>query len=185
MQTITRRNLLGSSTKIAAAVSAFPLYSFAKDKKSDSSIKTKLALVGTGSRGTYMWGKPVIEAYKDIVEMVALCDVNPKRIAASKSILGINAKTYEARDFELMIRETKPDIVIAKTTDCFHEKYIVRALELGCNVISEKPIAVDAEQCQRIAAVENRIGKKVFVGFNVRHMNESIEMKKILLSRGS
>jgi len=182
MENINRRDFLGNSTKIAVAASAFPLYSFANDKKPASKVKTKLAIVGTGGRGTYTWGKPVIETYKDYVEMVALCDINPKRMAASKSVLGINPKTYEAKDFDLMIKDNKPDIVIVTTTDCFHEKYIVRALELGCNVISEKPIAIDAKQCQRIADTENRTGKKVYVGFNVRHMNESIEMKKILLS---
>jgi len=182
MKTITRGDFLSSTVKVAVAVSAFPLYSFAKDKKPTSAAKTKIALVGTGGRGTYTWGKPVIETYKDYVEMIALCDINPKRMAASKSVLGINAKTYEAKDFDLMIKETRPDIVIVTTTDCFHEKYIVRALELGCNVISEKPIAIYAKQCQRIADTENRTGKKVFVGFNVRHMNESIEMKKIILS---
>jgi len=50
--------------------------------------------VGTGPRGTYNWGKPVIEDYKDFVEMVALRDINPKRMAASKAIPGINAKCY-------------------------------------------------------------------------------------------
>ncbi len=72
--------------------------------------------------------------------------------------------------------------MIVTTTDCFHEKYIVRALELGCDVISEKPIAIGAEQCQRIADTENRTGKKVYVGFNARYGNEAVEMKKILLS---
>ncbi len=182
MKPIIRRDFLGNSTKIVGVAWAYPLYSFTNDKKPATQIKTKLALIGTGSRGTFSWGKPVIEAYKDIVEMVALCDINPKRMAASKSILGTNAKTYEAKDFELMISDAKPDIVIVTTPDCFHEKYIVRALELGCNVISEKPIAINAEQCQRIADAENRTGKKVFVGFNVRYMNNSIEMKKILLS---
>lgn len=182
MKITSRRDFLGNGSKMVVAASAFPLYSFANDKKRNNPVKTKLALVGTGNRGTYTWGKPVIEAYKDIIEMVALCDINPKRMAASKSILGINAKIYEAKDFDLMISETKPDIVIVTTPDCFHEKYIVRALELGCNVISEKPIAINAEQCKRIADTENRTGKKVFVGFNVRHMNDSMEMKKILLS---
>jgi|SRR5665647_873589 len=181
MKIIDRRNFLGNTAKIAVAATAFPLYSFANDKLKPLK-KTKLALVGTGSRGTYTWGKPVIETYKDYVEMVAICDINPKRMVASKSVLGIDAKMYEAKDFDLMIQETKPDIVIVTTTDCFHELYIVRALELGCNVISEKPIAIDAIQCQRIADAENRTGNKVFVGFNVRHMNESIEMKKILMS---
>lgn len=182
MKTINRRNFLSDTAKTAVAASAFSLYSFASDKKPASALKTKLALVGTGDRGTENWGKRVIEDYKDRVEMVALCDINPKRMAASKSMLGINARTYEAKDFELMIKETKPDIVIVTTTDCFHEKYIVWALELGCDVISEKPIAIDAKQCQRIADTENRTGKKVFVGFNARYENQSVEMKKVLLS---
>ncbi len=182
MKTTTRRNFIGNTAKIAVAASVFPLYSFASDKKSGTAIKTKLAMVGTGGRGTFSWGKPVIEAYKDIVEMVALCDINPKRMAASKLLMGTNAKTYEAKDFDLMIQETKPDIVIVTTPDCFHGKYIIRAMELGCDVISEKPIAIDAEQCQRIADAENRTGRKVYVGFNVRYMNDSMEMKKILMS---
>jgi predicted dehydrogenase len=182
MKTIDRRDFLGNTAKIIVAASAFPLYSFAGDKKQVPAAKTKLAIVGTGNRGTYNWGKPVIEAYSDHIEMVALCDINPKRVAASKSLLGINARTYVARDFDLMIQETKPDVVIVTTTDCFHEKYIVRALELGCNVITEKPVAIDAEQCQRIADAENRSGKKIIVGFNARHENQAIEMKKIMLS---
>ena len=181
MKTINRRYFLGNTTKMAFAASIFPFYSFANDKAT-SSVKTRLALVGTGERGIFNWGKPVIEAYKDLVEMVALCDINPERMAAANLMLGVNAKTYEARDFDLMINETKPDIVIVTTTDGFHEKYIVRALELGCDVISEKPIAIDADQCQRITDTENRTGKKVYVGFNVRYMNDSMEMKKILLS---
>jgi predicted dehydrogenase len=183
MKPINRRDFLGNSAKLAVAAAAIsiPLYSFAKNNPV-TARKTRLALVGTGGRGTFTWGKPVIEGYKDVVEMVALCDINPKRMAASKLLLGINAKTYEAKDFELMIRGAKPDIVIVTTTDCFHEKYTVRALELGCDVISEKPIAIDADQCQRIADAESKSGKKVYVGFNVRHMNESIEMKKVLLS---
>ena len=184
MKAINRRDFLGNTAKLALAASMFPLFSFANDKDEivKGKLKTKLALVGTGSRGTFNWGVPVIEAYSDIVEMVALCDINPKRMAAAKKAIGVNLKMFEAKDFDLMICETKPDVVIVTTTDCFHEKYIVRALELGCDVISEKPIAITAEQCQRIADTENSTGKKVYVGFNVRHENESIEMKKILLS---
>jgi hypothetical protein len=140
MKTINRRDFLGNSVRIAVAASALPLYSYANDIKPEPDVKTKLALVGTGNRGTYSWGKSVIEAYKDSVEMVALCDINPKRMAASRAIMGIAAKTYEAKDFDLMLRETRPDMVIVTTTDCFHEKYIVRALELGCDVICEKPL---------------------------------------------
>ena len=55
--------------------------------------------------------------------------------------------------------ETKPDAVIVTTIDGFHEKYIVRSHEPGCNVISEKPTTISAEQCQRITETECRTGK--------------------------
>ena len=175
MKTTSRRDFLGNTATVVVAASVLPLYFFANDNKTSHAKKTGLVIVGTGSRGIYSWGMPVVGVYKDSVEMVALCDINPKRMAVAKSVLGIDVRTYEAKDFDLMIRETGPDIVLVTTTDCFHEKYIVRALELGCNVISEKPIAVNAEQCQRIADAESRTGKKVFVGFNVRHVKDMIE----------
>ncbi|MDZ7605517.1 MAG: Gfo/Idh/MocA family oxidoreductase [Cyclobacteriaceae bacterium] len=142
--------------------------------------KLKVVLTGTGSRGTSSWGTELIGPYQDYVEMVGLCDINHKRLAVAKEILGIDVKTYSSDEFDQMIAEQKPDFVIVTTTDSFHVDYIVRALELGCNVISEKPIATEADQCQRIHDAEKKSGRKVYVGFNVRHMNESMEMKRIL-----
>jgi predicted dehydrogenase len=183
MKAINRRGFLGNSAKLAVGVAAtnFSLYSFAAGKKI-APLKIKIAQVGTGFRGIYSWSKPIVDEYKEVAEMVGLCDINSKRLEAAKSILGINIKTYEAKNFDVMIKETKPDMVIVTTVDAFHEQYIIRAMELGCDVISEKPIAIEAAQCQRIADAENRTGKKIYVGFNVRHKNESIELKKILMS---
>lgn len=184
MKAINRRNFLGNSAKLAVgtAIAGFPVYSFATDKNTTAAVKTRIAQVGTGDRGTHSWSKPIVDHYQDVAEMVALCDINPLRLDVVKGILGINVKTYAAKDFGLMIQETKPDLVIVTTVDCFHEKYIVQALELGCDVLSEKPIAIDADQCQRIADAESRSGKTVYVGFNVRYTNEAMEMKKIINS---
>ena len=181
---IKRRKFIEESAAVVAASSLMvnPVLASGKKDIPAPSAKRRLALVGTGDRGTSMWGKPVVAGFSDYVEFVALCDINPKRMEAAKAIIGIDVKCYHANDFDLMIKETRPDVVIVTTTDCFHEKYTVRAMELGCDVISEKSIAIDADQCQRIADTEAKTGRKVFVGFNVRHMNESIEMKKILAS---
>jgi predicted dehydrogenase len=164
---------------IAAAISTLPTGFIIASPKSK---KLRVVLTGTGSRGTNTWGTELIGPYADYVEMVGLCDINQKRVAVAKEILGIDVKTYQSEEFDKMIAEQKPDFVIVTTTDSSHVDYIVRALELGCDVISEKPIATEAEQCQRIHDTEKRTGKKVFVGFNVRYMNESMEMKRILES---
>ncbi len=179
---INRREFLSNSAKVVAMASVVPQYSFAGVKPVSLKPKTRIAIVGTGSRGTTTWGKPVVDAYGDYVEFVGLCDINYKRVAVAKAMMGVNAKIYEAKDFDLMVKETKPDVVIVTTTDGFHEQYIIRAMELGCDVISEKPIAIDAAQCQRIADAEVRTGKKIRVGFNDRHTINSIETKKILMS---
>lgn len=138
--------------------------------------------MGTGVRGSSTWGKDLVDSYSETVEMVGLCDSNYKRLEAAKKRIGTDAKTYEAKDFDLMIKETKPDSVIVTTIDSKHEKYIVRAMELGCNVITEKPVATEADQCQRIIDAELRTGQKIDVTFNVRCMMESDAIKKIILS---
>ena len=182
MKKINRRDFISNGATLVAAASVFPFDSFAGEKTTATGMKRRVALVGTGNRGTRTWGVPVVKEFSNYVEFVSLCDINYKRTEVAKKMMEIEVKSYVSKDFELMIEETKPDVVIVTTTDSFHEEYIVRALELGCDVISEKPIATEAGQCQRIVDVENRTGKKVYVGFNVRYMNSSVEMKKILMS---
>ncbi len=175
-----RRAFLQQATAAAGMVAILPSSTIAGISKIKE--KTKIAMVGTGSRGISCWGKELIGPYGEFVEMAGLCDINPKRVEVARELIGTEAKTYIAADFDKMIREQKPGLVIVTTTDSTHVDYIVRALELGCDVISEKPIATEADQCQRILDTEKRTGKKVYVGFNVRYMNESVEMKKILQS---
>ncbi len=179
---INRRNFIGKSSKFIAATTVFPMGLSFPVLHNRSSKKLRVALVGSGGRGSSTWGKDLVDSYSDYVEMVGLCDSNYKRLAVAKKRIGTNAKTYEAKDFDLMIKETNPDSVIVTTIDSKHEKYIVRAMELGCNVISEKPVATEAEQCQRIIDTEARTGQKVDVTFNVRYMMESDAIKKIILS---
>lgn len=177
---LNRRQFVSKSTKAIAAVSLAPSISIAGMNKVKK--KLRVVLVGTGSRGSSSWGTQLVGPYSEYVEMVGLCDINHKRVEVAKELIGIKAKTYHSSDFDRMIDEQKPDMVIVTTTDSYHVDYIVRAMELGCDVVSEKPIATEAEQCQRILDSERKTGKKVYVGFNVRYMNESAEMKRIISS---
>ncbi len=176
-----RRNFLKSTSAAVVTSTILPISTMAKNSSSVSTKKTKVAIVGTGSRGSQTWGKSLLAGFSKWVEVVGLCDINYKRVEYAKEFMGAtNAKTYEAKDFDLMIKETQPDYVIVTTTDSFHVDYTVRAMELGVDAISEKPIATEVEQCQRILDTEYKTGRKVTVGFNMRFGNEAAEMKKIL-----
>jgi predicted dehydrogenase len=80
------------------------------------------------------------------------------------------------------VKETGPDIVIVTTVDGFHHKYILHAMELGCDVITEKPMTIDHKKCQAIIDKQNETGKSVRVTFNYRYSPPRSQVKDILMS---
>ena len=58
--------------------------------------------------------------------------------------------TYDAADFEKMIIEQRIDTVVVATIDCTHHTYLIRAMELGCDTITEKPMTTDCPKNVRL-----------------------------------
>ena len=54
----------------------------------DRSSRKRIALIGTGHRGTSMWGINVVKGYGDYVEIVALCDTNRLRAERARGFSG-------------------------------------------------------------------------------------------------
>src|SRR6187549_1108281 len=75
-----------------------------------ASSRRRYAIVGTGDRATGMWGRPIRERYSDIIEFVGLCDINPKRVEASKAMMGVACPTFT--NFDEMLDKARPDIVM-------------------------------------------------------------------------
>ena len=71
----SRRNFLASVSMLAASA-VMPATAFSFGLKT----KLKVALVGTGIRGSGFWGKRLVDQYSDILEFVGLCDINPGRL---------------------------------------------------------------------------------------------------------
>ena len=122
-----RRKFISDSVKIAALQLASTMSSVVVTG-SPSKDKTRLAIVGTGSRGISMWGKSVVERYSGQTEFVGICDANIKRARYAQNLFAKNVPVYDSKDFDKMIRETKPDTVIVTTTDAFHADYVTRDL---------------------------------------------------------
>lgn len=147
--------------------------------------KKRYANVGTGSRSR-MYQHAIFDTYKDYCEMVGLCDVNEGRLKLTQKngekATGKKIPIFHADDFDEMIEKTKPDVVIVTTVDGYHHKYIVRAMELGCDVITEKPMTTNAEKCQQIIDTQKKTGKKCTVTFNYRYSPPRTQVKDILMS---
>lgn len=169
----SRKDFLYSLSMLAAgAAMTSPLIGFSQSKK------LKVALVGTGIRGITFWGKRLIEQYKDKLEFVSLSDSNPGRLKYAKSYMGVSCNTYT--DFDKMLLDQKPDLVIVCTKDSNHDEFIVKGLDFGCDVLTEKPLTTDEKKCQRIIDAEKRSNKKLIVGFNYRWGPYMTKIKELI-----
>lgn len=169
---LSRRKFLSSIGMLAVA-SAIPNNAFSFGKE-----KLKVVLVGTGIRGTSFWGKRLVDEYSDILKFVGLCDINKGRLAYAKKFMNVSCPTFI--NFEEMIEKTKPDLVIVATKDSTHHEFIIKGLDMNCDVLTEKPLTTDERKCQVIIDAEQRSKKNLIVGFNYRWSPYNTKIKELL-----
>lgn len=144
----------------------------------------RFAIVGCGSRHQ-MYRNALTGPYAHLHDLVALCDTNPIRLGFSLDSLGDRGKAvkgYSASDYEQMLEAERPDKVIVCTPDFTHADYIVTALEAGCDVICEKPLATTEQQIARIIETQKRTGRDVTVTFNYRYTPARTQIKEMLVN---
>ena len=169
-----RRNFLQQSSAALAGTIVAPSLLHV------SAAKKKIAMVGTGHRGLGMWGAPVIKEFKDEIEFVGLCDINPGRLETGRKMLNLSCPTFT--DFDKMMKDTKPDLLIVTTVDGTHHEFIIKGMEYGADVITEKPMTIDEAKCQAIIDAEKKTGKTVKVTFNYRYSPHRQKIYELLHS---
>jgi predicted dehydrogenase len=140
--------------------------------------RKRYALIGTGHRGTGMWGKDIFDRYANEIEFVGLCDKNAKRAEAGKKLIGANCPTFT--DFDEMVAKARPELLMVTTVDSTHYEFITRALAKGIDVITEKPMVTEAKQAQAILDAEKKHKRNITVAFNYRYSPKHQKMKEIL-----
>jgi predicted dehydrogenase len=145
----------------------------------------RYAIVGTGSRAG-MFIEAAAVTYREAARVVGLCDTSHTRMEwhnrKLESWTGETCPTYHASQFDQMIVETRPDVVIVTTIDATHHGYIIRAMELGCDVITEKPMTTDAEKTRPIFEAIERTGHKLRVTFNYRYAPAYTKVREVMMS---
>lgn len=146
--------------------------------------KKRYVLVGSGGRAEFFYGALATD-FRDTSELLAFCDINQTRMDYANSIL-VNkykheiVRTYKSNEFDRMIEAEKPDAVIVTSMDRTHHTYIIRALELGCDVVTEKPMTVDEKKCQQIIDAVERTGRNVRVTFNYRYAPHHTKARELI-----
>ena len=147
--------------------------------------KQRYAVVGLGGRcGMYL--DAITDTYKDIAELVGFCDTNPGRLDTRNRHIQQHGHpavpTFPAEQFDQMVKQTNPDKVIVTSMDVTHSDYICRAMELGKNVITEKPMTTDEKRCRKILDTAKRTGRNVQVTFNYRYSPPRSQVREMIMN---
>lgn len=150
-----------------------------------TSGRRRYAMVGCGAR-SQMYQDALQGKYRESAELVAVCDRNAGRLEGARQRSSKNGASvpngYSEDAFERMITETRPEIVLVMTMDASHHDYIIRAMEAGCDVVTEKPMTTTPETCQLIIDAKKRTGRKCRVTFNYRYSPPRSQVKDLLMS---
>ena len=168
---LSRRDFIAASTASAL---------FASTPVFGAGQKRRVALVGTGIRGTGFWGKHLNDNYSDVIDYVGLCDINPGRLEYALEYMGVDCPVFT--DFDALLAEANPDLIIVTTVDSTHDEFIVRGLRAGLDVITEKPMTTDETKCQAILDAADDSKGKLIVALNYRNGIIFSRLKEHLLN---
>src|SRR5436190_2201522 len=164
---------------------AFASMSVSSSSQPASPARRRYAIVGLGSRHE-LYQDGIEKTHRACAELVAVCDSNAGRIELARQRSSLNGAPvppgYAAADFAQMLREGRPEVVIVTTADSAHHDYLIRAMEAGCDVITEKPMTIDAAKCRQILETRRRTGRRCRVTFNYRYSPPRSQVKELLMS---
>jgi predicted dehydrogenase len=138
----------------------------------------RVLVVGCGNMGASH-----AKAYQNVAGFEICGLVSPGN---SKEVLnealGGGQKLYS--DYYDALADSKPDAVCISTYPDTHESYSIAALEAGCHVFLEKPIADSLAGAIRVAEAVQKSGKKLVVGYILRHHPSWIKFIEIAKTMG-
>ncbi len=140
-----------------------------------------VAIIGCGSRGAEAYGRLMYEE-KEKFSITAVCDCNPTKIKKYGDIFGVPEEQRYVDEKEFF-KERRADVLVLATMDSDHVRQCIRALELGYDILLEKPITNNEKECQELLDAYHKYKKKVVVCHVLRYAPAYVKAKEILDSK--
>lgn len=148
-----------------------------------SGTARRYAVVGTGARAGLYIGA-LAGPYSGDGTIVAFCDPNRTRMDYHAGILTAAGHQSPARylpdEFGKLLDSQRPDAVIVTSPDHTHAHYAAAALDAGCDVILEKPVATSADGARMLAESSRRAPGKLMVTFNYRYSPRNSALRQVI-----
>jgi predicted dehydrogenase len=125
-----------------------------------------IAVVGFGARGAHYSN---IVDYAKVGKIVAVCDVRKERLEMAKEKYNVPDENLFTNTDEFFKAGKFADLCIVATQDAQHREHAIKAMEIGYNLLLEKPIATNLEDVMAIYEASIKYNKKVSVCHVLRY----------------
>jgi scyllo-inositol 2-dehydrogenase (NADP+) len=117
--------------------------------------------------------------HTDGLELSAVCDTNPERVAAAQE-LAPNAEAFS--DASAMLNSGSLDLVVISTPPNSHYQWAKAALQKNLHVVLEKPMALTVDECDELMTLALERQKLLVVYQNRRYDSDFVTMKRLITS---
>jgi virulence factor len=140
--------------------------------------KTRLGLVGCGSRGRYLLR--IFNDFEDVT-LAAACDPFAESRQVTVDEFGIEEQ-YETVDE--MLESSELDAVVVAPLANLNYELALPCIERGVHVMMEKPPGLTSQETRHLRETAARTGSKVLVGWNRRFHPVIVQARSLILERG-
>jgi predicted dehydrogenase len=168
----------GSSALIFGGIAITDAHGKVITMKSEAKIsandKIRIGLIGSGIIGHYD-----TDAALKVpgVEIVAVCDLYSGRLERAKEKWG--SAIFTTKDYREILNRKDVDAVLICTSDHWHDRISIDAMNAGKHVYCEKPMVHHIEEGQAVIDAQKKTGKVFQVGSQVASSLATLEAKKI------
>jgi predicted dehydrogenase len=140
----------------------------------------RAALVGCGRIGVEEHLPAYVAAgERGLARLVGVCDAD--RARAERAGAAYGAPAFGSLDE--LLGSARPEVVTIATHPASHRELVLRALEAGCHVLLEKPIAMELGEARAMVGAAERAGRLLSVCFEYRYWDEARYVRE-LIARG-
>ena len=149
-----------------------------RDLHADIRKPITAVVLGVGNRGT-VYGNYAAK-FPDTIKFVGLSDINKVRSDIFSRKHGIPAERCYGDFHEILAVPKFADAMVISLPDGLHYEAAMKALELGYDVLLEKPMAQSEKECKAILAQSRKYGRIVGVCHVLRYAPYFVALKAML-----
>ena len=137
-----------------------------------------VSIIGVGSRGGETYGS-YFNQRKDMFHITALCEIKKERLEKYQKLFDV-PKEQCFLDEKEFFKEKRADLVVISTLDADHVRHALMAINVGYDILLEKPITAKREELFSLYEAANKKGTKILVCHVLRYTVAMQKVKELL-----